>query len=173
MFVSGNLNDTHSVVQVDESQPQLTLKCLIGANPLGQASILNIEWLKDKQILQQQQQQQTGINKQKDFGYTIERANQLHMGASYVNQNKRFLSQQNDQETLDSSQLLTNSKLHAISSLILSPLEQASAGSYSCEYKIIPSAVVVNQNSNNNNNNNNIIKGRSKQTIQVKVNEGE
>lgn len=168
MFVSGNLNDTHSVVQVDESQPQLTLKCLIGANPLGQASILNIEWLKDKQILQQQQQQ-TGFNKQKDFGYTIERANQLHMGASYVNQNKRFLSQQNDQETLDSSQLLTNSKLHAISSLILSPLEQASAGSYSCEYKIIPSAVVVNQN----NNNNNIIKGRSKQTIQVKVTEGE
>lgn len=188
---SGQPVNNETIVRAYEDT-QLSLRCLVGANPLGTASILQIEWFKDEQKLEatQQQQQQKPIN----FQFSIERANHLHMGPSLA---QRFASHNQQQHqpspmmmlNTDSSQmLLASSKLLAASTLTLKTLSQASSGLYSCQFKIIPApgataappaSAMGSQQQHATNNNQlqqqqsaKIISGRARQTIQVKVVEG-
>lgn len=166
---------------------QLSLRCLVGANPLGSASILQIEWFKDDQKLDNS----NSINQQHPpatksaFQFNIERANHLHMGPSLTQ--KFTLHQQQSPLTpftsTDSNQLLlASSKLLAQSTLTLKqPLLPTSAGSYSCQFKIIPAPAPSTSQQHHHTQANQlqhqtssskIISGRARQTIQVKLVEG-
>ena len=147
----------------------MQLRCLVGANPLLQNTILQIEWLKDGRRIQiappplsvtaaagQQQQHQH------EARILIEKANHLHIpllagAGSGQHQHQAELSRLDlfrssyggsGGDVHQSGPQFpppTSGRLLASSSLTIGSLNKSDAGLYSCQYKLIPAPSTGNQ----------------------------
>lgn len=139
------------LVQVTRQQGErVRFRCLVAANPLPQATIVQVEWLKDSQRIDQ-----LPVQAQQAGHFLIERANQLHMG-----------SQPGQQKA---SELLASSRLLDQSTLTLAELEPTiHSGHYSCHFRLIPTPGQTQQQQQAAK----IVSGRAKQTYELKVLQG-
>lgn len=146
-----------------ELRSHTRLLCHVGANPLAQSSILQIEWLKDgRRMAAQTSDNQSRIQ--------IERANHLHMPALLLG------GGETSGAAFDAGKSL---RLHASSVLTIRSLQRSDSAAYSCQYKLIPtpatggvgqqqSGAATGQHTTPR-----ITSGQANQTIQLDVIEGE
>lgn len=105
------------------------MRCLVGANPLLQNMIVQIEWLKDARRL-------TSVNgtaARPTGRLQIERANHLHMPMHGAGQQPT-----GESEWAHFGGLASSARLLAASTLTIQPLAETDAGLYSCQFKLIP-----------------------------------
>lgn len=167
---------------------ELSLRCSVAANPLGQNTILQIEWLKDGRKLQQPAQISSSSNKQQasKSRLQIERANHLHMPLVGASASAAAPASGNKNGP---NQLVSGSKLIGSSWLSISPLNKSDSANYTCQFKLIPAPpsntggqtthpnaahhqTFSSSSSSSMRNEIRITSGQANQTIQVNVIEG-
>lgn len=172
----------------------LRLVCHVGANPLAQSSIVQIEWLHDGRRLAGEPRGGQAGNRSLALlaapptpqqGLHIERANHLHMaGQALLGSAAAAEAQlQVGQSGLDAQELARSLRLQASSVLTISSLQRSHAGSYSCQFKLIPTPAAVGQPGGSSgggggllgapNGAQRITSGQASQRIQVELGEGE
>jgi len=143
---------------------ELSLSCHVGANPLGQHSIVQIEWLVNgrkvapsaltsvsghsSSAAARQQQSAEGAQyssthtlstqhahtMQHSLQHNTQHSVQLHVDAA----NHLHMPSALPPALSDPLELGRSLRLHATSRLSLGPVQRAHAANYSCQYKLIP-----------------------------------
>lgn len=122
----------------------MELRCWVAANPVNENAILQIDWLRD--------------------GAKLDEGSQVSIESS----THRLMGPRSQQLELPSGQ----SKVLASSSLVLSQISRQFSGLYGCQFRLIPSSEQQ-QRESSSVLAPRITSGKAKQTIQVKVIEGE
>lgn len=138
---------------------RLQLRCFVGANPMLQNTIVQIDWLKDGRRLTTSSMSNSGgggvgstASASKLARIQIEKANHLHMPLASQQQLEQlaasrlatnlgsagFSDPTSESSASGGLAVAANARLLTASSLTISDLAKSDAGAYSCQFKLIP-----------------------------------
>lgn len=150
----------------------MSLRCSVAANPVAHNSILQIDWLRNGQKLDASAKKSTAML---DNKLTIEKSSQLHLPTTQGGS----ISSDSNLQQLDklrwANQLVASSKLMAASKLTISQVSGIHSGTYSCQFRLIPTPTQLTGQSSSDEQlltAGRISSGRANESIQVNVIEG-